>query len=141
MPSSLSSSLVNLLSPHPPFPAGNTGQLQPVPQAQVMLNALQSPAVFSDDRDVTLMKFNHLQAYCGTGKGLASYMGQPQSVDFTPENPFCRFKVSQCLCCVVVVVMVVWVCVMVVWVYVMVVCVWVCVMVCVGVIVCVHLGV
>ena len=76
-----------------------------------MLNALQSPAVFSDDRDVTLMKFNHLQAYCGTGKGLASYMGQPQSVDFTPENPFCRFKVSQCLCCVVVVVMVVCVCV------------------------------
>ena len=42
---------------------------------------------------MAVMKFNLLQAYCGTGKGLASHQGQPQTVDFTAENPFCRFKV------------------------------------------------
>ena len=34
-----------------------------------------------------------LQACCGTGKGLVSYNGQPQTVDFSTDNPVCRFKV------------------------------------------------
>ena len=59
-----------------------------------MLNAVKSPGVFPDERDMAVMKFNLLQAYCGTGKGLASYQGQTQPVDFTPDNPFCRFKVG-----------------------------------------------
>ena len=63
-------------------------------QAQLMLNAVKAPGVFSDERDMAVMKFNLLQAYCGTGKGLASHQGQPQTVDFTTENPFCRFKVG-----------------------------------------------
>ena len=97
-----------------PILQGNLGQMQSIPQAQLILNALQAPAVFPDDRDITLMKFNHLQAYCGTGKGLASYMGQVQAVDFTPENPFSRFKVRAlfvlcvCVCVYVRVCMCMW---------------------------------
>lgn len=69
--------------------------LQQAIQAQLMLNAVKAPGVFSDERDMAVMKFNLLQAYCGTGKGLASHQGQPQTVDFTAENPFCRFKVRE----------------------------------------------
>lgn len=69
--------------------------LQQAIQAQLMLNAVKAPGVFSDERDMAVMKFNLLQAYCGTGKGLASHQGQPQTVDFTAENPFCRFKVRK----------------------------------------------
>lgn len=69
--------------------------LQQAIQAQLMLNAVKAPGVFSDERDMAVMKFNLLQAYCGTGKGLASHQGQPQTVDFTTENPFCRFKVGE----------------------------------------------
>lgn len=66
-------------------------------RAQLMLNAVKSPGVFPDERDMAVMKFNLLQAYCGTGRGLASYQGHTQFVDFTPDNPFCRFKVGSCL--------------------------------------------
>ena len=59
-----------------------------------MLNAVKAPGVFPDERDMAVMKFNLLQAYFGTGKGLATHQGQPQAVDFTSENPFCRFKVG-----------------------------------------------
>ena len=58
-----------------------------------MLNAMTMPAIFGDERDITIQKFNQLEAYCGTGQGLTSYGGQLQVVDFTPENPFARFKV------------------------------------------------
>ena len=60
-----------------------------------MVNAVRSPAVFEDERDLVLTKFNVLQACNGVGKGIARVEGlaDPQSVDFTPENPFCKFKV------------------------------------------------
>ena len=59
-----------------------------------MISAITMPALFGDKRDLTIQKFNQLEAYCGTGKGLTSYGGQPQLVEFTPQNPFARFKVS-----------------------------------------------
>ena len=55
-----------------------------------MANALVMPLVFGDSRDLTIKKFNQLQAYCGHGKGIVN---QTQSVDFSQENPYCRFKV------------------------------------------------
>ena len=58
-----------------------------------MLSAITMPALFGDERDITIQKFNQLEAYCGTGKGLTSYGGQAQLVEFTPQNPFARFKV------------------------------------------------
>ena len=67
--------------------------LQQANRAQLMLNAVKAPRIFSDERDTAIMKFNLLQAYSGTGRGLASHLGEAQAVNFTPENPFCRFKV------------------------------------------------
>ena len=61
--------------------------------AQLMLNAITMPALFGDERDVIIKKFNQLGAYCGNGRGLTSYGGQPQLVQFTSDNPFARFKV------------------------------------------------
>lgn len=60
-----------------------------------MVNAVKSPRVFDDERDLVITRFNVLQACSGVGKGIARVDGQnePQSVDFTPENPFCKFKV------------------------------------------------
>lgn len=52
--------------------------------------ALSLPAVFNDERDSILAKWNQLQAFWGTGKGYFSASAPP--VVFTPENPFCRFK-------------------------------------------------
>ena len=51
------------------------------------------PALFQDERDVIVKKFNQLGAYCGAGMGLASYAGQAQLVEFQPSNPLARFKV------------------------------------------------
>ena len=59
--------------------------------------AIKAPGVFGDERDQILVRFNMLQACCGTGKGLVSYSGQPQTVDFTTDNPVCRFKVCHTL--------------------------------------------
>ena len=60
-----------------------------------MVNAVRSPAIFDDDRDQVVTGFNVLQACSGVGKGIARVEGYNdlQSVDFTPENPFCKFKV------------------------------------------------
>ena len=62
---------------------------------QTMVNAVKSPRLFDDDRDLVVTKFNVLQACSGVGKGIARVEGynEPQIVDFTPENPFCKFKV------------------------------------------------
>ncbi|CAI8051389.1 Nuclear pore complex protein Nup54 [Geodia barretti] len=59
-----------------------------------MVNAVRSPAIFDDDRDQVVTRFNVLQACSGVGKGIARVEGYSdlQSVDFTPENPFCKFK-------------------------------------------------
>ena len=57
--------------------------------------------MFGDDKDQILVKFNVLQACCGTGKGLVNYYGQLQAVNFTPDNPLCRFKVCGWCCSMV----------------------------------------
>lgn len=57
-----------------------------------LASALSLPTVFNDERDSILAKWNQLQAFWGTGKGYFSPNSPP--VVFTPENPFCRFKVS-----------------------------------------------
>lgn len=55
-----------------------------------LATALSLPAVFNDERDNILAKWNQLQAFWGTGKGYFSATAPP--VVFTTENPFCRFK-------------------------------------------------
>lgn len=84
------------------FPSTTNTQLQQQQQQQLQLQqdqrlmrqiAIKAPVVFGDERDQTLVKFNMLQACCGTGKGLVIYNGQPQTVDFTTDSPVCRFKV------------------------------------------------
>ncbi len=62
--------------------------------SQLMLSAITMPALFGDERDIIVQKFNQLEAYCGTGRGLTSYGGQAQLVQFTAQNPFARFKVN-----------------------------------------------
>ncbi|XP_070552255.1 nuclear pore complex protein Nup54-like [Ptychodera flava] len=61
-------------------------------QANVLVNtasALHLPVIYGDERDVLIAKWNQIQAFWGTGKG---YYTQNASVNFTPDNPFCRFK-------------------------------------------------
>lgn len=74
-----------------------SGQQQPQHQQQQQLNsitqmanALVMPLVFGDNRDLTIKKFNQVQAYCGQGKGIVNHT---QSIDFSQDNPYCRFKV------------------------------------------------
>uniref|UniRef100_T1J213 Nucleoporin Nup54 alpha-helical domain-containing protein n=1 Tax=Strigamia maritima TaxID=126957 RepID=T1J213_STRMM len=55
-----------------------------------LATALSCPLVFGDERDVVLAKWNKLQAFWGFGKGYYTTNAPP--VDFTPDNPFCRFK-------------------------------------------------
>ncbi|XP_008291974.1 nucleoporin p54 isoform X1 [Stegastes partitus] len=65
------------------------GQAQPT-QLYQQVTALSAPTLLGDERDTILAKWNQLQAYWGTGKGFYSTNNPP--VDFTQENPFCRFK-------------------------------------------------
>ncbi|KAJ3605031.1 hypothetical protein NHX12_027082 [Muraenolepis orangiensis] len=65
------------------------GQPQQV-QLYQQVTALSAPTLLGDERDAILAKWNQLQAYWGTGKGYYSNSMPP--VDFTLENPFCRFK-------------------------------------------------
>ncbi|KAF4099065.1 nucleoporin p54 isoform X2 [Onychostoma macrolepis] len=53
-------------------------------------SALSAPSVLSDERDSILARWNQLQAFWGVGKGYFSSSTPP--VEFSPENPFCRFK-------------------------------------------------
>ncbi|KAM6987027.1 nucleoporin p54 isoform 1-T1 [Aplochiton taeniatus] len=74
---------------------GLFGQPQQQAQAQPsqlyqQVNALSAPTLLGDERDAILAKWNQLQAYWGTGKGY--YSNNTAPVDFTQENPFCRFK-------------------------------------------------
>ncbi|XP_035041045.2 nucleoporin p54 isoform X3 [Hippoglossus stenolepis] len=64
-------------------------QAQPT-QLYQQVTALSAPTLLGDERDSILAKWNQLQAYWGTGKGYYSNNNPP--VDFTQENPFCRFK-------------------------------------------------
>ncbi|XP_060043868.1 nucleoporin p54 isoform X2 [Erinaceus europaeus] len=53
-------------------------------------SALSAPTLLGDERDAILAKWNQLQAFWGTGKGYFNHNIAP--VEFTQENPFCRFK-------------------------------------------------
>ncbi|KAK7896512.1 hypothetical protein WMY93_021837 [Mugilogobius chulae] len=65
------------------------GQTQQTQLYQQVM-ALSAPTLLGDERDTILAKWNQLQAYWGTGKGY--YANNNPPVDFTQENPFCRFK-------------------------------------------------
>ncbi|XP_077944184.1 nucleoporin p54 isoform X2 [Gasterosteus aculeatus] len=70
---------------------GQQAQLQAQPTLLYQqVTALSAPTLLGDERDSILAKWNQLQAYWGTGKGYYSNNNQP--VDFSQENPFCRFK-------------------------------------------------
>lgn len=75
---------------------GLFGQQAPLPgqtqhtQLYQQVTALSAPTLLGDERDTILAKWNQLQAYWGTGKGY--YANNNPPVDFTQENPFCRFK-------------------------------------------------
>lgn len=57
-----------------------------------LVTALTFPMLYGDERDAIVAKWNQLQASWGTGKGYYD-INQPP-VEFTPENPFCCFKVN-----------------------------------------------
>ncbi|KAI5091518.1 nucleoporin p54 isoform X3 [Silurus meridionalis] len=68
-------------------------QTQAQAQSNQLINtasALSAPTLLNDERDAILAKWNQLQAFWGTGKGYFNNNIPP--VDFTQENPFCRFK-------------------------------------------------
>jgi nuclear pore complex protein Nup54 len=65
---------------------------QPDPNdLSVILSAISVPNIFDDDRDAILAKFNKMQAFLGVGHGYFNKNVQP--INFSMENPFCRFKV------------------------------------------------
>ncbi|XP_048389631.1 nucleoporin p54 isoform X4 [Stegostoma tigrinum] len=73
---------------------GLLGQaIQPQTQSAQLINtasALSAPTLLGDERDAILAKWNQLQAFWGTGKGY--FHNNLAPVEFTQENPFCRFK-------------------------------------------------
>ncbi|KAG7320745.1 hypothetical protein KOW79_015160 [Hemibagrus wyckioides] len=77
-----------------PQQGGLFGQQAQAPaQSNHLINtasALSAPTLLNDERDAILAKWNQLQAFWGTGKGYFNNNIPP--VDFTQENPFCRFK-------------------------------------------------
>ncbi|MCJ8741222.1 hypothetical protein PDJAM_G00068200 [Pangasius djambal] len=76
-----------------PQQGGLFGQQQAPAQSNQLINtasALSAPTLLNDERDAILAKWNQLQAFWGTGKGYFNNNIPP--VDFTQENPFCRFK-------------------------------------------------
>ena len=78
-------------------------QQQPQQQQQAQQTSLEQlgtavtlPQIYGDERDAIIAKWNQLQAYWGTGKGYYSNQG---FVTFTPDNPYCRFKVFKFVIC------------------------------------------
>lgn len=82
-------------SSHPALGTGLFNQPAQTPaQSNQLINtasALSAPTLLGDERDAILAKWNQLQAFWGTGKGYFNNNIAP--VEFTQENPFCRFKV------------------------------------------------
>ncbi|XP_072517959.1 nucleoporin p54 isoform X2 [Salminus brasiliensis] len=82
------------LQPTQPQQGGLFSQQAQAPaQSNQLINtasALSAPTLLNDERDAILAKWNQLQAFWGTGKGYFNNNIPP--VDFTQENPFCRFK-------------------------------------------------
>ncbi|XP_063584801.1 nuclear pore complex protein Nup54-like isoform X7 [Penaeus indicus] len=62
---------------------------QPDPSLALHL-AICTPSYFNNESDEVLRKWNQLQAFWGAGKGY--YAPNMPPVEFTPENPYCRFK-------------------------------------------------
>ncbi|XP_078325734.1 nuclear pore complex protein Nup54-like isoform X2 [Crassostrea virginica] len=62
---------------------------QPTSNLENIAAAVTLPQLYGDERDAIIAKWNQLQAAWGTGKGVYNQRG---SVDFTPDNPYCRFK-------------------------------------------------
>lgn len=62
---------------------------QPDPSLALHL-AICTPSYFNNENDEVLRKWNQLQAFWGAGKGY--YAPNMPPVEFTPENPYCRFK-------------------------------------------------
>ena len=56
-----------------------------------MAMAVSLTNIYGDERDTILAKWNQIQAFWGSGKGYFNQQGH--AVNFTPDNPFCRFKV------------------------------------------------
>ncbi|XP_060868724.1 probable nucleoporin Nup54 isoform X1 [Metopolophium dirhodum] len=83
-----------------PFGQGNTTQQpqqqqqqqqQPPPNANdLVINSIVNCKLFGDERDQVICKLNLLQACWGTGKGFYGLNMPP--VEYTPQNPLCRFK-------------------------------------------------
>ncbi|CAH1724549.1 unnamed protein product [Aphis gossypii] len=87
-----------------PFGQGNTTQqsqqqLQQQQQQQqqlppnandLVINSIVNCKLFGDERDQVICKLNLLQACWGTGKGFYGLNMPP--VEYTPQNPLCRFK-------------------------------------------------
>lgn len=68
------------------------GGLDPASQELAQIaQAVSLPQIYGDERDAVIGKWNQLQALWGHGKG---YFNRTQSVQFKPDNPFCKFKVS-----------------------------------------------
>uniref|UniRef100_A0AAY4ER71 54 kDa nucleoporin n=1 Tax=Denticeps clupeoides TaxID=299321 RepID=A0AAY4ER71_9TELE len=84
----------NLPPTQPQQAGGLFGQQAQAPaQSNQLINtasALSAPTLLGDERDAILAKWNQLQAFWGTGRGFFNNSIPP--VDFTQENPFCRFK-------------------------------------------------
>ncbi|GLH05472.1 Putative nucleoporin Nup54, partial [Gryllus bimaculatus] len=57
---------------------------------EALYNAVFNCNIYGDERDSTLARWNLLQALWGTGKGYYSRTAEP--VEFTLQNPLCRFK-------------------------------------------------
>lgn len=75
--------------------SGAATQSAPVDNVTNLVTSLTAPMIYGDERDAIIAKWNQLQASWGTGKGYFSPNAPP--VEFTPENPFCCFKVTACL--------------------------------------------
>lgn len=61
-----------------------------VSKNQQIVASVYTINVFNDERDDTLKKWNMLQASWGTGKGY--YNSSQPSIEYTPQNPYFKFK-------------------------------------------------
>nr|XP_045589225.1 nuclear pore complex protein Nup54-like [Procambarus clarkii] len=64
---------------------------QPGSSSMALHIAICAPSYFNNENDEVLRKWNQLQAFWGFGKGY--YSSNMSPVEFTSENPYCRFKV------------------------------------------------
>lgn len=66
-------------------------QQPPPPTAEeAFAQSILNVAIYGDERDAVIAKWNYLQAQWGTGKSF--YTAQAPPLDITAENQLCRFK-------------------------------------------------